>query len=667
MVGEERPVLALPVAGDLLDPAGDAGVRAGALAAREAFVGDIAREDVAEGELLLPDHRRADARRDELALLELAEVGIERLVVLDEGGDGAAPEDAADYGCLLQRVLLARLQQVDARGEDALHRVGKLDRGERVGGFPASVLVDDAALVDQLAEDLLEEERVALGAGEDRDRASRRRGRRHRAGARRARVAASWASGLRKTAEKLRRPPPQVGRVPVNAGRAGQTRRSGPLPRSATSSSRSRSAGSAQWMSSTTTTSGSRLSEHREQRAPGAVQLDAERDGWSRANSSSPVSMLDRERERGGRVRQIGEKLGNECLDPRRRRHRPCHRPETRDALQNLGERPVGDAVAVREAAPDEDPRALEPREQLAHEPALTDAGIAVDRDELRAVLSDHALLQREQEVELALATDERRVHARQPARHGVRRLTEEQGARAPDPPAAQLLARRGRRREAGSGAGGALGDDRLAGLGELLEPGGGVDGSAGDDRLAGRRVGVATASPVLIPVRISSAMPCVARASRSGRRAASRIASAARSARAGSSSCAVGTRTPPSRRRRCTSRPSRPRASISPRTAVEPLAHHVAQLLHVEAVGELRRAGHVREEDGHDLPLASRGRHLMIVRRSAAPRAKRGLDRRTVVTAAEILTSRFGYTEFRPGQQQVVESLLAGRSALST
>src|SRR5436190_18333979 len=39
---------------------------------------------------------------------------------------------------------------------------------------------------------------------------------------------------------------------------------------------------------------------------------------------------------------------------------------------------------------------------------------------------------------------------------------------------------------------------------------------------------------------------------------------------------------------------------------------------------------------------------------------------RRTVTSAAEILTSRFGYTEFRPGQQQVVESLLAGRSALA-
>src|SRR5438270_7911736 len=35
-------------------------------------------------------------------------------------------------------------------------------------------------------------------------------------------------------------------------------------------------------------------------------------------------------------------------------------------------------------------------------------------------------------------------------------------------------------------------------------------------------------------------------------------------------------------------------------------------------------------------------------------------------VTATEILTARFGYAEFRPGQQQVVDALLAGRSALA-
>ena len=35
------------------------------------------------------------------------------------------------------------------------------------------------------------------------------------------------------------------------------------------------------------------------------------------------------------------------------------------------------------------------------------------------------------------------------------------------------------------------------------------------------------------------------------------------------------------------------------------------------------------------------------------------------VTTAAEILTSRFGYPSFRPGQEQVVESLRGPISAL--
>ena len=35
-------------------------------------------------------------------------------------------------------------------------------------------------------------------------------------------------------------------------------------------------------------------------------------------------------------------------------------------------------------------------------------------------------------------------------------------------------------------------------------------------------------------------------------------------------------------------------------------------------------------------------------------------------VTAAELLADRFGFTSFRPGQEQVVDALLAGRSALA-
>src|SRR5438477_10949684 len=35
-------------------------------------------------------------------------------------------------------------------------------------------------------------------------------------------------------------------------------------------------------------------------------------------------------------------------------------------------------------------------------------------------------------------------------------------------------------------------------------------------------------------------------------------------------------------------------------------------------------------------------------------------------VTATEVLADRFSFTSFRPGQEQVVEALLAGRSALA-
>ena len=275
----------------------------------------------------------------------------------------------------------------------------------------------DAALVDQLAEDLLEEERVALGAGED--RAARRvaeavdveqvrdeLGRcvlAERAEENGREVAAAAAPGGARAGQRGTRRADEEERAAGSVGdllEQVEERRVGPVD--VVDHDDERLA----------------LGEHREQRAPGAVQLDTERGRLEPGELLVARVETDRERERSGRVRQIGEKLGGERLDPR---DADVGRVVVRDAgeaLQDLGERPVGDAVAVGEAAPDEDPRALEPREQLAHEPALADAGVAVDRDELRALLGDHALLQREQQVELALAADERCVHPRQPARH---------------------------------------------------------------------------------------------------------------------------------------------------------------------------------------------------------------------------------------------------------
>jgi hypothetical protein len=81
--------------------------------------------------------------------------------------------------------------------------------------------------------------------------------------------------------------------------------------------------------------------------------------------------------------------------------------------LDRLAKRPEADAVAVGKAA------ALTPRKRLAiltddlgeleDEPALPDAGNTNERDELRRALLPHTCKRRDEEIELALPSDERR------------------------------------------------------------------------------------------------------------------------------------------------------------------------------------------------------------------------------------------------------------------
>ena len=60
-------------------------------------------------------------------------------------------------------------------------------------------------------------------------------------------------------------------------------------------------------------------------------------------------------------------------------------------ALDHLGQGPVGDALTVRQAAALEDRRAFERGEVLVHHPALADTGLAIDREEMRALVPDRA------------------------------------------------------------------------------------------------------------------------------------------------------------------------------------------------------------------------------------------------------------------------------------
>src|SRR5207248_2611714 len=84
--------------------------------------------------------------------------------------------------------------------------------------------------------------------------------------------------------------------------------------------------------------------------------------------------------------------------------------PDPRLRLHHLGQRPVADAVAVREGAPlpPERQLAAEIREQLCDEPRLSDSRDADDRDELRLALPPGTLERPEHLVELPTAADER-------------------------------------------------------------------------------------------------------------------------------------------------------------------------------------------------------------------------------------------------------------------
>jgi hypothetical protein len=195
--------------------------------------------------------------------------------------------------------------------------------------------------------------------------------------------------------------------------------------------------------------------------------------------------LVRRAHDRGERLAQLGERdLGRVVLaDPRAHAHHLC-------------ERPVGDAVAVREAAAAMPVHVVrEPVDvllELPREPRLADAGDAEDRDEPRAALFRGGVEEILDELELALAADERRLepgraalaaprrdHAQRP--EDVRRL----GLALELPEAAVLVAdcrlRHPPRR---------LADEHRSRLGRALDARGRVDEIAGDHALAARADG---------------------------------------------------------------------------------------------------------------------------------------------------------------------------------
>ncbi len=72
----------------------------------------------------------------------------------------------------LERRLLRRREAVDARGEHCVHRVRHRERRVGLAEHPAPRRLDEDAAVDELADELLEEERIALRTFDDGSRRS---------------------------------------------------------------------------------------------------------------------------------------------------------------------------------------------------------------------------------------------------------------------------------------------------------------------------------------------------------------------------------------------------------------------------------------------------------------------------------------------------------------
>ena len=291
--------------------------------------------------------------------------------------DGGGPEHAADDRGGLKRALLVRRQEVDSRGERGVHRVGQAVRAagspsvrvraisSRKNGLPSARATISAC------------SRLPRPCSSSRPTSC---------------ALSSASSGSTTRPVKLRRPPPQVGRRVVSSGRAVQSRRTGPAAWLATSSSSSRTAASAHWTSSTSTIVGARDASA-EKNARHARCVSARTSCAFRCERSigaRPMLAVRNAASSSGASAPAAARTAAAALDTCARAVSACS--SSRDCgerLQHLGERPVADAVAVGETAAADDAglrrRGLEARQQLADQPALADARLAVERDEVRA------------------------------------------------------------------------------------------------------------------------------------------------------------------------------------------------------------------------------------------------------------------------------------------
>ena len=126
MVGDHRGTIADAVTRLGGDPPGKPAVANGAHPARHLGVADVAHDTVGEGVLGLPFHRGDPFASHELPTRQLTQQTVHvELLTGEHGGDRPRPERLAHRGRRLENRLGIRVEQVDARRHHRLHTVGK--------------------------------------------------------------------------------------------------------------------------------------------------------------------------------------------------------------------------------------------------------------------------------------------------------------------------------------------------------------------------------------------------------------------------------------------------------------------------------------------------------------------------------------------------------------
>ena len=112
----------------------------------------------------VPRNRGAKTTADEVALFEYPKVWLR---VLEELIHWPRPEDPADDRSGLERLFLLGAEQIDACRDDRLHGIRNGEACRQLPQTPGTVLPFEELPVDQRREELLDEERVSLGALDD--------------------------------------------------------------------------------------------------------------------------------------------------------------------------------------------------------------------------------------------------------------------------------------------------------------------------------------------------------------------------------------------------------------------------------------------------------------------------------------------------------------------